>query len=162
MELDRSLEPTSVWDSGICASVSVWSSYPCLLPCKRPEGKSSRFTGLVECSKRGRGRWCLMLQSAVGGEGHQRQEQWQRVESESCLAEHSLGLALQSLAVPKKADHATFFFLIFIPTFSSRLNIAVHPLPVGVGRQPVVRAHCLMSPERGLKGVPECGKGSDL
>lgn len=100
-----------------------------------------------------------MLQSAVDGKGHQRQEQWQRAESESCLAEHSLVLALQGLTVPKKADHVTFFPLIFISTFSSRLNIAMHPLPVGVGRQQVVRAHCHMSLERGLKGSQNVGRG---
>lgn len=54
------------------------------------------------------------------------------------------------------------FSHIFIPTSTcsgSGLNIGVHPLLVGVGREQVVTAHCHMSLGRGLKGSQNVGGG---
>lgn len=55
-------------------------------------------------------------------------------------------------------------FLPYVPTLTgselgSGLNIGVHLLLVGVGREHVVTAHCHMSLGRGLKGSQKVGGG---
>lgn len=82
----RSLQPTSTvgfWN--LCFFLCVEFLFlPVSL--QKIRRQSLKVHGTGRAQEVGRGRWCLILQSAAGGEGHQRQGQWQRVEVESCLA----------------------------------------------------------------------------
>lgn len=126
------------------------------------KNQMTELEGVQNLESAGRRVRNMTMQSTAGGEGHQEQSQWWKVESDLWRLDEGPGLALWGLWVPQqnRPCHIFFCYILTLMGLGYGLNIGRHLLPVGPRREHAVTAHHHhMSLGRGLKASQNVGGG---